>query len=231
MIFKGLHKTSLVDYPEKIAATLFVGGCNLRCPFCHNRDLVLGGELPDISEAEVLLHLGKRKRWLDGVCVSGGEPTLHKDLPVFLDKVKKLGFLIKLDTNGTNPGLLLQIVEGNLADYVAMDIKASLQNYDRTCGVSVDKKAIQESIDIIRKGSADYEFRTTAVPGFFDGKEARAIGRWLKGSKRYALQQFRPLGTIDPGLTKTRPFASSELRKFGEIMKPYFSELVLRGAD
>jgi pyruvate formate lyase activating enzyme len=229
-MIKGFQKFSLIEYPGKISAIFFVGKCNFRCHFCYNIDLVDNYEkLPDIHEKEILEFLSTRKGLLDGVAVTGGEPTVHKDLPEFMKKIKELGFLSMLETNGSNPGMIKELIDKKLVDYIAMDIKAPLEKYEEVVGVKVDKEKIQESIDIIRKSGVDYEFRTTVIPKIFDEKSALAIGEWLKGSKRYFLHQFIPDKTLNESYRKIKPYPPEKLKEFVEMMKPFFEFVDVRG--
>lgn len=193
MEIHGFNKTTLLDYPGYVAATIFTGSCNFRCPFCHNAGLVLdpkGQEI--ISEEEVLTYLQKRKGILDGVCITGGEPTLQPDLKDFIKKIKDLGYLVKLDTNGYRPEVLWELLREDLLDYVAMDIKASRERYALAAGVkNLDLARIEESVGILKSCAIPHEFRTTVVKGIHDIQEFEAIGRWLEGSKAYYLQAFQ----------------------------------------
>ena len=187
---QGLLKTTLLDFPGHVAATVFLGGCNMRCPFCHNMNIVTSTG-PLFSEEEILRFLTKRQGILDGVCITGGEPTICTDLPDFIEKIRDLGFLVKLDTNGTNPGMLGSLIGKGLVDYVAMDIKSSLSTYGRACGIeNIDTSPIKESIDILIKGNRDHEFRTTAVAEFLDDETVRDIGTLIKGAGYYYLQGY-----------------------------------------
>lgn len=200
MIIKGFIKTSLIDYPGHVASTLFTSGCNFRCPYCHNRDLAL---LEDDNRScnqgytlfdpeEILLHLEKRKRVLDGVCISGGEPTLQLDLIDFIKKIKNLGLKVKLDTNGSQPWVLKQLFDQQLVDYVAMDIKNAPESYSRTSGVYVDYTFIKASIELIQQSGVPHEFRTTVVKEFHTADDIFAIAHTLNQTDHYYLQQFRP---------------------------------------
>lgn len=227
---KGLQKVSLIDYPGKICSVVFLSNCNFRCPFCHNLDLVLNPEkLPTIPENEILEFLKTRLKLIDGVCICGGEPTIHEGLPDFIKKIKSLDFLVKLDTNGTNPEMVEFLIKNKLVDYIAMDIKTTLEKYDNVAKVKVNAVDIRKSVDLIRKSGIDYDFRTTVVPGLFDEKTALEIGRWLKGSKRYYLQQFRPETTLDKKYEKKKPYTKEELGEFREMLKPYFEICEVRG--
>jgi pyruvate formate lyase activating enzyme len=227
---KGLQKTSLIDYPGKVCAVVFFGGCDFRCLFCYNVELVLNPErLKTIPEEEFLEFQKKRKKWLDGIVLGGGEPCIQQNLPGFIRKIKNLGFLVKLDTNGSKPEMLEKLLKENLLDYIAMDIKSPLEKYDKAAGVKVNKKAIQKSIDLIRNSGVDYEFRTTVVPRFLDKNDLFIIGKWLKGSKRFFIQQFRSQTTINPEFQKEKSFKPEELNEFKDMLKPYFEEVEVRG--
>lgn len=187
----GIEKFSLLDFGNNVTCTLFTEGCNLRCPFCHNAALVVGGRTSEISQESIFDYLTKRKGLVDAVCITGGEPTLQKGLENFLAKIKALGYPIKLDTNGTAPEIVKKLHQGGIIDYVAMDIKNSLQKYALTTGVSHPKlEAIQESAAYLMSSGIDYEFRTTLLDGFHEASDMLAIGQWLKGAKRYYLQKF-----------------------------------------
>lgn len=191
MVICGIEKFSMVDYDGYIACTLFTSGCNFRCPFCHNSSLVMGGATR-IDESEVFDYLKKRKGLVDAVCITGGEPTLHKDLPAFITQLKALGYKIKLDTNGTNPAMLKELIDAKLIDYVAMDIKNSFDKYMLTAGVKeVDLSAIKESIDILMSSSIGYEFRTTLIREYHDIDDIKAIANLLKGANKYFLQKYK----------------------------------------
>ncbi len=229
---KGFIENTLLDYPGKIASVIFLGGCNFRCPFCQNPALVLRPQdEPDIPEEQILSYLAKpeSKKWIDGVCISGGEPTIHADLPEFIRKLKKLGYLVKLDTNGTNPKKLEELYKEKLLDFVAMDIKSPLGKYSQTVCAPVSQESIQKSVDLIRASGVDYEFRATAVPGLFSKEDAIAIGKWLSGSKAFYLQQFRSVATVDPSFEGRGHFHAQTMGEFAQAMKPYFQKVETRG--
>ncbi|MFH1473764.1 MAG: anaerobic ribonucleoside-triphosphate reductase activating protein [Candidatus Aenigmatarchaeota archaeon] len=228
MIIKGLQKQTLLDYPDRLACTIFTFGCNFRCGFCHNPELVVEDRREAIKEDYILDFLKERKEFLDAVCITGGEPTLNKDLPTFIRKIKELGFFVKLDTNGSNPEMLKELIEVGLLDYIAMDIKAPLEKYDITTNVEVKKEDIEKSVNIIKK-FPNYEFRTTVVPGLFNESDAKSIGEWLNGSKRFYIQQFRGIKTLDKNYTGKKSFSKEELEKFCNIMKPFFEKCEIRG--
>ena len=197
MDFAGMQSLTLLDFPNKVACILFVRGCNFRCPFCHNATLVCGNAENPFPEADVLAFLQKRQGLLDGVVISGGEPTLYPELIPFLQKVRALGYAIKLDTNGTNPTLLKAIVAEGLVDYVAMDIKNSPAFYSATCGIpKADIAAIEESRDFLMNGNTEYEFRTTVVDGLHTKESMNELACWISGAKRYYLQAFKDSGNL-----------------------------------
>ena len=199
MQIKGWVRSSLIDYPGRIATVLFTGGCNFRCPYCQNAELVLRPEsLPEIAPGEILQFLTKRRGLIDGVVITGGEPTLQEGLGGFLRKVEKLGLAAKLDTNGYQPQALRDLLELGVLDYVAMDIKASLTKYPTAAGVPVEVQCIEDSVKLIMSSGIDYEFRTTVVPGIVVREDVEEVAKLIAGAKRYVLQQFRPRRTIDP---------------------------------
>ena len=227
---KGFQKLTMIDYPGKIACTIFLPGCNFRCGYCHNRSLVMEPQsLPTISEGYILDFLKERKRWIDGVVISGGEPTLHKDLEPFIRKIKEMGYCIKLDTNGTSPETIKKLIDEKLVDYIAMDVKAPLKNYSEVADAFVDTKKIEEIIDIIKKSEIPYEFRTTMVPCLTGKNHITKIGKLLKGSKLMFLQQFRPSDSlIDTSLNDKKPHSIEELEEFKEILKSYIENVEIR---
>lgn len=197
MYISGLQKLTLLDFPGRLAATVFFGGCNFRCPFCHNASLVLiPGECEKIGEEEFFDFLTLRKGKLTGVCITGGEPTLYPGLKDFIKKIKNMSFAVKLDTNGTNPELLLELIEEGLVDYVAMDIKNAPPKYSVTAGVEVDMEKIERSVKLLLSEKVDYEFRTTVVRDFHSVEDFEAISEWIKGAKRYFLQTFEDSGDL-----------------------------------
>lgn len=227
---KGLQKTSLIDYEPYIASVIFLTGCNFRCPYCQNPDLVLDNpELPEILEKDVLKFLKEKKGWIDGVCISGGEPTTQKDLPEFIEKIKKIGLRVKLDTNGSNPEMIKELIDKKLVDYIAMDIKAPIEKYGEVVNVKVDIDDIKKSIDIIKNSDIDYDFRITAVPTLTDDNDIKKISEWLKTSKRFFIQQFRPNICLEKSFEKIKPYTREELERLIKIAKPYFGFVGLRG--
>lgn len=231
MEFAGLQKISLVDYEGKVACTLFTAGCNFRCPFCHNSDLVIYAKNVNyIPFDEILDYLNKRKGMLDAVVITGGEPTLMPDLKEKLYEIKKLGYKIKLDTNGTNPDIVKELVDLKLIDYVAMDIKNSYEGYSKTIGLeSYDSDKILESINYLLSGEVDYEFRTTLVREFHSDEDIKNIAKMIQGAKRYYLQEFKNSGhCIDSSLHEV-PF--NDAMRFKSILLPYIKEVKLRGYE
>lgn len=197
MIISGLQKLTLLDFPGRLAATVFLGGCNFRCPFCHNASLVLApSECERISEEDFFSFLESRVGKLGGVCITGGEPTLYPDLKNFIKKIKEKGFAVKLDTNGTNPTLLSELVSEGLVDYVAMDIKNSREKYNETVGACVDMEKIERSVNFLLSGKVDYEFRTTVVRELHAIEDFVSLSSWIKGAKRYFLQTFEDSGDL-----------------------------------
>lgn len=229
MTIGGIQKNTLIDYPGKIAATVFLAGCNLRCPWCYSSELVLPEKIkeqPVISEKELFSFLNERKGLLEGVVICGGEPTINKDLPDLLKRIKKMGFSLKLDSNGTNPEILENLVGKNLIDYVAMDVKLPKEKYKEVLGV--DPERIDRSISFLKKGKADYEFRTTVVPGVLEKEDILKIADWIKGSKKYYLQNFRAEKTIDPSFAKRKPYSDEYLKEILESIRPLFETCQLR---
>lgn len=228
MGIKGYEKLSLVDYDLKLSTTIFFGGCNFKCPFCHNSSLVINyGQSKDIPFEEILDHLRKRKGVIDAVTFTGGEPTLFKDLESYIRQVKEMGFLVKLDTNGSNPYIIKELLKKNLIDYIAMDIKNSLEKYSMTVGGYVNTNNIVKSIDIIMNSSIDYEFRTTVIKEFHDVNDMLSIANLLKGAKKMRIQKFVPSeNCIDPSLHEVDEITASN---YVSILKKTISDVSLRG--
>ncbi|MBR1408817.1 MAG: anaerobic ribonucleoside-triphosphate reductase activating protein [Clostridia bacterium] len=197
MKIHGLQKMTLLDYPGKVACTVFLGGCDFRCPFCHNFELACGIAPPVMEEDELFAFLEKRRGLLDGVAVTGGEPCLRSDLPRFLERIRRMGYSVKLDTNGTSPDVVDALITDGLVSYVAMDIKNSPEKYAMTAGVpAVDLDAINRSIALLMRGRVDYEFRTTVIDELHEAADFHAIGRWIAGAPRYFLQPFTDRDTV-----------------------------------
>lgn len=228
MLILGLQKLTLLDYPGRTACTVFTGGCNFRCPFCHNAPLVIPGRGQEpYTEEEVLSYLKKRAGLLDGVCVTGGEPTLQEDLEAFLRQVRALGYPVKLDTNGSRPEALRALLRQGLLDYVAMDVKSSPEEYARACGVPVDLEKVNESIDLLLSGCVDYEFRTTVVAGLHTPQIIEQTARRIAGAKRYFLQAFVDSGDlISPGW---HALSREEMEACAQAARKYVPFVELRG--
>lgn len=224
----GIQKMSLVDYPSKTCAAIFTIGCNMRCGYCHNPELVLPERYAEtIPEGDILEFLKSRIGKLQAVVVSGGEPTMHDDLPDFIRKIKQMGFLVKLDTNGTNPGMLQELYNEELIDFVAMDIKGSLANYQTIAARPLDMDAILKSIDLIKKSGRDHEFRTTVVRSQISFDDIDEIGRLVKGAKRYALQKFVPKRTLSPQFRKETTYSDIEFAQLKKKMEKYVDVCVV----
>ena len=228
-MIKGLQKLTLLDYPGVIAATVFLGGCNLRCPFCHNASLVLPEKYGEtISDTDFFAFLDSRRDRLQGVCVSGGEPTLYPQLEEFIREIKDRGFLVKLDTNGTRPEVLRRLVENNLLDYVAMDIKNSPLRYGETVGITdFDPTPIAESAAILMNGKTDFEFRTTVVKELHTPKDIEQIGEWLSGDEKFFLQTFVDSGDLIG--TGYSGYTACEMEELTNLLKKYIPKAQKRG--
>jgi pyruvate formate lyase activating enzyme len=224
MKFAGLQKTSLVDFPNRVASVLFTPGCNLRCPYCHNWRIVVDPKPPFLNEETALNILEIRKKYVDAVVVTGGEPTLHKELPKFLKKLKERGFAVKLDTNGFFPEVLEECLP--YVNYVALDVKTSLEKYPRLGAVGT--AGFLRSVEMLKTGKVEYELRTTVVPGFVDIEDISRIGELVKGAKTFALQQFVSWDTLDKSLNMVKPYAQETITKFAKTMEDYTNNLVLR---
>ncbi len=229
MNIAGLQKTSLLDFPGKLCCTVFTDGCNLRCPFCHNSSLVLTpGAAPWMPEQEIFAFLEKRKGLLDGVCITGGEPLIQNGIEEFMIKIKKLGFLIKLDTNGTYPERLIELVDRGVIDYVAMDIKNSLEHYGMTAGIeNFDTTAVEKSVAFLLKGKVSYEFRTTVVREYHTTQDFISIGRWIKGANHYFLQGYED--SEDVINHDLHAWDKGKMEEFRAILKDYTTNVELRG--
>ncbi len=231
----GFMKTTLLDFPGRVACTVFTGGCNLRCPFCHNSEL-LGMDIPsEYTEEQIFDFLEKRKHTLEGVAVTGGEPTLQKDLPEFIETIRsRFGLAVKLDTNGTNNRMLKELIDAGLVDYVAMDVKSSVTNYAAVCGLTEDRinlPAIEKSRDILLRGRVPYEFRTTVVEGLHSEEDFKEIGPWIEGCERYFLQAYKDAGNVlERGAGFSEP-KKEQLLRYAELVRPYVGNVSLRGVD
>ncbi|WP_143322071.1 anaerobic ribonucleoside-triphosphate reductase activating protein [Clostridium sp. HBUAS56010] len=226
----GLQKTTLLDYPGHVAATIFSGGCNFRCPYCHNSGLIYGNAQVLYTEAELFDFLKKRKGILEGVCITGGEPTLQTDLEPFIKKIKSLGYLIKLDTNGYQPEILKRLVSEGVIHYVAMDIKAGRNNYENACGITnINMKAVEESARFLMEGHVLWEFRTTVVKGIHTEEDFSDIALWLQGPSSYFLQSYVDSDEVLCG--GLQAFSKHELEHFLRIVQPSIPNVSLRGID
>ena len=229
MNIHGLQKMTLLDFPGAVACTVFLGGCDFRCPYCHNAELLDPNFPPLMDETELLAFLKKRQGLLDGVCITGGEPLLRQELPTLLGEIRALGYKIKLDTNGAHPAQLRRILDAGLADYVAMDIKNSPERYAETIGrAQFDVAPIRESVRLLMAGDTDYEFRTTVVAELHGEEDIRAIGRWIAGARRYFLQPFTDRETV-PLAGLSAP-TQAQLDRFLAIARVFVPETQLRGA-
>ncbi|MDI9506135.1 MAG: anaerobic ribonucleoside-triphosphate reductase activating protein [Bacillota bacterium] len=226
----GFQKLTLLDYPGKVACTAFTIGCNYRCPFCHNSALVLPERFAvDIRHDHLFAFLKKRIGVLEGVCITGGEPTLHSGLRSFIQQVKDMGYAVKLDTNGSNPCLLTRLMEEGLLDYVAMDIKNTLAKYPQTVGISgLNVDSVVKSTELLLQKRIPFEFRTTLVREYHTPEDIREIGRWLQGAPRYILQSFVDSGDL-VGCEALHPLAEPQMRVMAHILQPYMGNVELRG--
>lgn len=239
MVIRGLQKTTLLDYPGNVAATIFLGGCNMRCPFCHNMDIVAPDlcEVADVSSLEeysfdeVMSFLVSRRKLLDGVCITGGEPTINPELPDFICGIKELGLKVKLDTNGTNPDMVKELVEKGFVDYIAMDVKSSLREYGRVCGVEGIKVVpIKETIDFLignKMNGFDYEFRTTVAEPFHTREVMEEIGQLISGAGKYFIQNFRDSEYVPNH--SLGPVLPDKLEQYVDILKKYVQIVEIRG--
>ena len=229
MKIQGLQKLTLLDYPEKVACTVFFAGCNFRCPFCHNASLVTHiSEEPEMTEEAFFTFLKKRQGILDGVCITGGEPLLQPDIEDFIRKIKELGYAVKLDTNGSFPTKLKTLVEKGLVDYVAMDIKNSREAYGITAGVEkIDIASVEESVAYLKEGKVPYEFRTTVVKNLHTEEEFQRIGQWIAGAEKYFLQNFVNSGDLIN--SKVEGCSEEEMKGYLKVVQQYIPETKLRG--
>lgn len=213
---KGFLETSFSDWRGKLCSVIFLPRCNFRCPYCHNHPLVFHPEqYPTIPLKDILARLHTFRNWIDGVCITGGEPTLHADLPLLVREIKRHGFLVKLDTNGSNPLMLENLVESGEVDFVSMDVKAPLIpfSYSRSTGLPANLRPLQESIGILKRGKVEYEFRMTVVPKLHGEEDIRALGEHLRAGQRLVLQNFNPENPFDPSLRNTVPYDPKALKK------------------
>ena len=230
MKIHGLQKMTLLDFPGRVACTVFLGGCDFRCPFCHNYELVDGSAPALMEDEELFAFLKKRTGLLDGVAITGGEPCLRPDLPNLLDKIKAMGYGVKLDTNGTHPALLKAIIDGGLVDYVAMDVKNSPEKYAATVGLeTVNLAPVRESIELLKASPIDYEFRTTVVDELHQVADFEAIGAWIAGAKRYFLQAFTDRDSVPFG--NLHAPSKEKLERCADVARAYVRDVQLRGVE
>jgi pyruvate formate lyase activating enzyme len=230
ILIKGYEPSSYNEWAGKITAIIFTGGCNFRCHFCHNKDMVIGWkDIPDIKFSEVMEQLNKRKKWIDAVQITGGEPSLHKaDVIEMLNQLKSEGFLTKVDTNGFDPDFITELNELQLVDYWAMDIKASLDMYKKATDVDVKPETIRKSIKLIMESGLEYEFRTTVVPGLHDKFQIFKLVQEIKGAKKYFIQNFVPQNTINPEYMKIQPFTDKQLEGMAIQARQFIDNVQIR---
>jgi len=241
MIIGGLEKLTLLDYPDHLAAIIFTQGCNFRCHFCYNPMLVLprkGGDeknkkekgFSPLSTEDLFLFLKERFGRLEGVVITGGEPTMHPDLPSFIKKIKDIGYLVKLDTNGTKPEMVSQLIKDKLIDYIAMDLKAPIAKYEQTVGVKLDWDNIKKSVKIVSESGLPYEFRTTVVPGLLAKEDFHKMGEFIKGASKWYLQKFKSdTDLVDSSYVKQKGYSSKEMEEFAAIGREYVHLCEVRG--
>ena len=230
MRLHGLQKMTLLDFPGRVACTVFLGGCDFRCPFCHNYELVDGSAPPIMEDSELFAFLEKRRGLLDGVAITGGEPCLRPELPDFMRRIRDMGYGVKLDTNGTHPALLRTILEEGLADYVAMDIKNRPEKYAQTVGLpAVDLAPVRESVSLLMHGGIEYEFRTTVVDEFHEADDFEVIGAWIAGARHYFLQAFTDRDSVPFG--NLHAPSAEKLREYAAIARRHVPDTRLRGVD
>ncbi len=227
---KGIEKFASKDFPGHLASTVFLAGCNFSCPFCHNSDLVLRPEiLPTHPTEDFINYLDSRKGWLEGICISGGEPLLHEDLEMLLRLIKDRALLVRIDTNGSFPSRLDALIKKQLVDNIAMDIKAPLEKYHEVTRSRVSVEDIADSIDVVKNSGLEYIFRTTVVPDLIDAKDIEEISKMLNGSKVFQIQQFVPANTIDSDFLKKRPYTRDVIEEFARIAENHFSKVKIEG--
>jgi pyruvate formate lyase activating enzyme len=227
---KGIEKFASKDFPGHISSTVFLGGCNFKCPFCHNSDLVLRPEtLPTYSMDDFVKYLDSRKGWLEGICVSGGEPLLHDDLEILLHLIKERQLLVRVDTNGSFPSRLEALIKKKYVDNIAMDIKAPLERYQEVTRSRVAVESISDSIDIIKKSGLGHIFRTTVVPDLIGAEDIEKISRMLDGAEVFQLQQFVPSNTLDSEFLQKKPYKRDVIEEFANIARSHFPEVRVEG--
>jgi len=233
MLISGIQQFTLIDYPNKTSCIIFTPGCNFRCGYCHNSEFVLPEKIKEmrpsfISEEAVINFIRSRVGLLDGVVISGGEPTLQPDLLIFMETVKRLGFLVKIDTNGNRPEILQEALDRGLLDYIAMDIKTSLSEYPKLVGGLVDVDKIKQSIDLIKSSEVDYEFRSTLLKETHPNNVLEDMIELIKGSKKFYLQTFRPSDTLDPEYANYNPYTKTEMEEIEQKFKNYVQNIKIR---
>lgn len=227
---KGLEKFAPRDFPGFISSTIFLPGCSFRCPYCHNGDLVVRPDtLADVPLDFFIAFLDSRKDWLEGICVTGGEPLLEPEIEGLLAVIKERGLLVKIDTNGSRPDRLARLIASGLVDWVAMDAKAPLERYPEVVRAPVDPLDIARSAEIVRGSGLSHIFRTTVVPGLVGEDDVRKIGEWLDGAPLYRIQSFSPNRTLDPAFKDVRPFSMEDLRRIAETARPFFGDVQIDG--
>jgi|DewCreStandDraft_4_1066084.scaffolds.fasta_scaffold01934_13 pyruvate formate lyase activating enzyme len=227
MRINGFIGVSLIEYPNKISSVIYTSPCNFRCPFCHNPGLVFVNHTV-INENDILNDLKERKSFIDAICITGGEPLLQDDLPNFLKEIKNIGLLVKIDTNGYIPEKIQMLIEAGLVDYIAMDIKTSINKYNKATGINVDVQKIVKSIEILKKSKIDYEFRTTVIPGLVEEEDIRQIGETIKGAKLYSIQQFENSMTLESSFKDVKPYPEEVLKNFADVMKKFVKKVKIR---
>ena len=227
----GLQKMTLLDFPGRVACTVFTVGCNFRCPFCHNSSLVLAPDVPELCRDDFFAFLKKRQGLLDGVAITGGEPLLHPDMPEFLEAIRALGYAVKLDTNGAFPDRLELILRRGLADYVAMDVKNSPEKYELTAGVAGILPKVEQSVQLLLSGKTPFEFRTTLVDELHEPEDFAAIGQWIEGAERYFIQGFADSGDILAGSDRFHAASPEKAKQCLETVRPFVPNAQLRGID
>lgn len=225
----AIQKTSLIEFPKVISCIVFTQGCNFRCPYCHNPELVLPEQFQaSIPEGEIFNFLEKRKKYLEGVCITGGEPSIQKDIIDFIRKIKDMDFKVKFDTNGSDPKIIEKLIKENLIDYISMDIKGPFKKYEEICGVKIDTEKIRDSVEIIKNSEIDYEFRTTVVKSQIEISEFEEIGKIINGAKKYYLQKFIPSKLVNPNFLKEITYSDEEFEKAKNIIKKYVNFCEIR---
>ena len=229
-VIGGVKKTSLLDYPDKVSSIVFTQGCNFNCGYCHNPSLLEFKSKNDIYSTDVFFDfLNKRKGKLDGVVITGGEPTLQKDLKLFIQKIKEMNFFVKLDTNGTNPEIIKDLLKNNLLDYIAMDIKSTIDKYNKVINKDINTQVIEQSINIIMNSGIDYEFRTTVLPSLISIEDFEKIGQLINGAKKYYLQKFLVQSEINNSeLINERNYTDEDFGKIKRILSAYIKEIYIR---